>query len=245
VKAALFALGISVLIAIELGAPTPEPFDNGSVATAAGRTARPGCTAEEENTRLTRPADLLLLEMPDRAIWQQPDQIMDKLNIADASWVADVGAGSGWFTIRLSQAVGPQGKVFAEDVQQVMLTAIDRRVRREGLKNVVITLGNENSTRLPRRVLDAVLAVDVYSEVAADKRVAFLRDLADSLKPQGRIGIVNYKPGVGGPGPCAEDRIPRSIVERDARLAGLPLLSTMDLQYQYLVVLGSRREGPS
>jgi SAM-dependent methyltransferase len=237
-KAALFALGIALLIAIELGAPTPDPFDNGSVATSAERTARPGCTAEEENTKLTRPADLLLLEMPDRAIWQQPDQIMDKLNIADASWVADVGAGSGWFTIRLSQAVGPQGKVFAEDVQQVMLTAIDRRVRREGLKNVVITLGDENSTRLPRRVLDAVLVVDVYWEVAADKRVAFLRDLAGSLKPQGRIGIVNYKPGAGGPGPCAEDRIPRSIVERDARLADLPVVSAMDLQYQYLVVLG-------
>jgi ubiquinone/menaquinone biosynthesis C-methylase UbiE len=133
--------------------------------------------------------------------------------------------------------VGPQGKVYAQDVQQEMLTAIDRRVQREGLKNVVTQKGDDNSTHLPRQALDAVLVVDVYAEIEADKRVAFLQDLAGSLKRSGRIGIINYKPGAGGPGP--ECRFPRSVVERDARQAQLQILpTTVELQYQYLVVLG-------
>jgi protein-L-isoaspartate O-methyltransferase len=236
-KAAGCALVLAMLVAIELGAPTREPFDNGAAPARAVDTSRCGHTTEEQDTTLTRPADLLLLEMPDRAIWQKPNLIMDELHIADASSVADVGAGSGWFTIRLSQRVGPRGKVYAQDVQQEMLIAIDRRVRREGFQNVETRLGDDNSSRLPRRALDAILVVDVYAEIGAAKRVAFLRDLADSLKPTGRIGIVNYKPGAGGPG--GECRFARSVVESDARQAMLRILSNaLDLQYQYVVVLG-------
>src|SRR6187401_3415608 len=80
--------------------------------------------------RLFPPQDLGLLEAPDRDQWQRPDRIMDALAIADASVVADVGAGSGWFTIRLARRVGPQGMVFAQDVQRVMIDAIQRRAVR-------------------------------------------------------------------------------------------------------------------
>jgi SAM-dependent methyltransferase len=235
-RAALVAVGIALLSALELGAPTREPFDNGTPQLTAAGASPCERAAAEQKTTLTRPADLLLLEMPDRAIWQKPELVMDELSIAYGSTVADVGAGSGWFTIRLSERVGPQGKVFAEDVQQEMLTAIDRRVRRSNVMNVVTQKGDDNSTHLPRQALDAVLVVDVYGEIDADKRVAFLQDLAGSLKPSGRIGIINYKPGAGGPGP--ECRFPRSVIERDAGQAQLPILKTMDLQYQYLGVLG-------
>jgi SAM-dependent methyltransferase len=228
---------MALLVAIELGAPTREPFDNGAAPAPAAATTRCGHATEEQNTTLTRPADLLLLEMPDRAIWQKPELIMDELHIAYGSAVADVGAGSGWFTIRLSERVGQQGRVYAQDVQQEMLIAIDRRVRREDRRNVETRLGDDNSSHLPRKALDAILVVDVYAEIAAEKRVAFLRDLAESLKPLGRIGIVNYKPGAGGPG--GECRFPSSVVESDARQAALRILSpTMDLRYQYVVVLG-------
>ena len=86
--------------------------------------------------RLFPPSDLGLLDAPDRDLWQRPDQIMDAMGIADASVVADIGAGSGWFTIRLARRVGPQGLVYAEDVQKEMINAISRRVSREGLNNV-------------------------------------------------------------------------------------------------------------
>jgi ubiquinone/menaquinone biosynthesis C-methylase UbiE len=186
--------------------------------------------------RLFPPQDLGLLESPDRDAWQQPDQIMDALAIADGSKVADIGAGAGWFTIRLARRVGPNGTVYAVDVQRQMLEAIRRRVEREGLRNVQTRLGERSNPNLPARSLDAVLMVDVYAEVVDP--VAFLTNVAAAITPTGRIGIVNYKPGSGGPGPDAEDRIESSVVEADARKAGLRVLARENLPYQYLLVLG-------
>src|SRR5580765_5348321 len=84
---------------------------------------------------LFRPEALGRLEDPDREEWQQPDRVMDELRIADGSRVADVGAGGGWFTTRLARRVGPNGAVYAEDVQNEMLASIEKRVQLEGLKN--------------------------------------------------------------------------------------------------------------
>src|SRR5688572_32840362 len=134
---------------------------------------------------------------------------MDALRIAEKATVADIGAGAGFFTVRLAVRVGPNGIVYAEDIQQEMLDSIKRRVSREGLNNVVYRLGTDTDTRLPKGALDAVLVVDVYQEVREESsRIGLLRHLADTLKPNGRIGIVNYKPGEGGPGP--DQRLERS-----------------------------------
>ena len=197
-------------------------------------------TLAPQHGRLFPPTDLGLLEMPDRAEWQKPDQIMDALGIADGSHVADIGAGAGWFTIVLARRVGPNGKVYAQDVQREMLDAIRRRVEREALTNVETRLGMGSSPNLPAGSLDAVLVVDVYPEV--EDRVTFLRNLALALKPGGRIGIVNYKPGNGGPGPApARDegvRVDSAAVEADAQAAGLHVRARENLPYQYLLVLG-------
>jgi cyclopropane fatty-acyl-phospholipid synthase-like methyltransferase len=101
--------------------------------------------------RLFPPQDLGLLEGPDRDKWQKPDQIMDALAIADGSAVADIGAGAGWFTIHLARRVGPNGIVYAQDVQRQMLEAIRRRVAREGLQNVETRLGADSAPNLPAR----------------------------------------------------------------------------------------------
>ena len=186
--------------------------------------------------RLFPPQDLGLLEQPDRTLWQKPEQIMDALNIADGSRVADIGAGSGWFTIRLAQRVGPKGIVYAQDVQREMLEATRRRVQREGLRNIETRLGVGTSPNLPIAALDAVLAVDTYPEVDVDDRVVFLKNLAAALKPAGRLGIVNYKPGRGGPGPD-EGRVDSGSVEADARAAGLRVVARQNLPYQYVLVL--------
>ena len=193
--------------------------------------------------RLFPPQDLGLLEGPDREKWQKPDQIMDALQIADGSTVADIGAGAGWFTIRLARRVGPRGTVYAQDVQRQMLEAIRRRVAKEGLENVETRLGAGSDPNLPEESLDAVLVVDVYPEV--EERVSFLRNLGAALKPNGRIGVVNYKPGQGGPGPAPDEgmRVDREQVEADAEAAGLRVLARETfLPYQYLIVLGKRIE---
>jgi predicted methyltransferase len=190
--------------------------------------------------RLFPPENLGLLEAPDREAWQKPEQIMDALGIAEGSTVADIGAGAGWFTIQLARRVGPNGTVYAQDVQRQMLEATRRRVAREGLQNVQTRLGSGSLPNLPDRTLDAVLMVDMYSEVDSPDRVPFLRNLAAALKPGGRLGIVNYKPGTGGPGPAPDEgvRIESANVEQDARAAGLRVLARETLPYQYLLVLG-------
>jgi len=204
----------------------------------AGLQARSQARAEQRTGHLFPPENLGLLESPDRDAWQKPDQIMDALGIAEGSRVADIGAGAGWFTIRLARRIGPNGLVYAEDVQPQMLEATRRRVGREGLKNVETIRGTATDPNLPVGTLDAILAVDVYQEV--DDRITFLRNLAAALKPNGHIGVVNYKPGQGGPGPAPNEgvRVDSSAVEADARAAGLRVLRRENLPFQYLIVLG-------
>ena len=193
---------------------------------------------EQRTGHLFPPENLGLLESPDRAAWQKPDQIMDALGIADGSKVADTGAGAGWFTIQLARRVGPNGVVYAQDIQRQMLEAIRRRVSREGLQNVQTVLATGTDPNLPKGALDAILVVDVYPEV--DDRVMFLRSLSLALRPNGRIGVVNYKPGGGGPGPAPSEgvRVEAAAVEADAHAAGLRVLARENLPFQYLIVLG-------
>jgi len=187
--------------------------------------------------RLFPPSDLGLLDAPDRDLWQRPDQIMDAMGIADASVVADIGAGSGWFTIRLARRVGPRGLVYAEDVQKEMINAILRRVGREGFNNVQARLGLKNDPRLPASSLDAALMVDAYHEV--EDRVSMLSNLAKALKPSGRLGIVDFRLDGTGPGPESEERVSPDVVVKDAEKAGLRLIRQEPfLPYQYFLIFG-------
>jgi predicted methyltransferase len=187
--------------------------------------------------RLFLPSDLGLLDAPDRDLWQRPDQIMDALGIADASVVGDIGAGSGWFTIRIARRVGPRGVVYAEDVQSEMINAIKRRVGREGLSNVRPVLGLKNDPRLPENSLDAALMVDAYHEM--ENRVAVLSSLARALKPQGRIGVIDFKLDGTGPGPSPEERVSPDVVVKDAAEAGLRLIRQEPfLPFQYFLIFG-------
>jgi ubiquinone/menaquinone biosynthesis C-methylase UbiE len=185
--------------------------------------------------RLFPPKDLGLLEAPDRVVWQHPEEVMDTLGIAEASVVADVGAGAGWFTIQLARRVGPNGIVYAEDVQQEMLTAISRRAATEGLRNVKPTLGKLNDPQLPARSIDAVLLVNSYHEIG--DRVTLLQNIARALRPNGRIGIIDFKLQGSGPGPAIEERVSPETVITDAEHAGLRLRSHATfMPYQFLLI---------
>ncbi|MFB3853393.1 MAG: class I SAM-dependent methyltransferase [Vicinamibacterales bacterium] len=193
---------------------------------------------EARHGRLFPPKDLGLLEGPDRETWQKPDRIMDALGIGEGSVVADLGAGGGWFTIRLARRVGPNGVVYAEDVQQEMIVAIGRRVGREGLSNVRLVRGTAADPRLPPASVDAILIVDTYNEL--EDPVTLLSNAARGLRPQGRIGIVDFKKdGSGGPGPPIEERPDPEAVVRDAEAAGLRLLKReTSLPYQFFLIFG-------
>jgi ubiquinone/menaquinone biosynthesis C-methylase UbiE len=191
---------------------------------------------QAQRGRLFPPENLGELEGPDRDAWQRPDQIMDALSISEASVVADLGAGGGWFTVRLARRVGPNGLVFAEDIQQQMIEAIDRRVQREGLRNVKTLLGTPDDPKLGPKSVDAVLIVDAYHEI--EQPVKLLRNVAKALKPDGLIGIVNFKKDGGGPGPSMDVRIDPEKVIADAQAAGLELRKRESLRYQYLLTFG-------
>jgi ubiquinone/menaquinone biosynthesis C-methylase UbiE len=192
---------------------------------------------ERKHARVFPPQLLGELEGPDRVAWQKPDQIMDALGIADGSVVADLGAGGGWFTVRLARRVGPQGVVYAEDIQKEMIESIERRVQREGLRNVRMVLGMAADPKLPKGAMNAVLIADVFHEV--EHPVELLRNVRNSLTPTGRLGIVEHRKDGWGPGPPLDERIDEAAVLKDAESAGLRLISRETfLPYQYLLVFG-------
>jgi predicted methyltransferase len=205
--------------------------------------AHPAQAAQRSRGRLFPPLNLGVLEGADREQWNKPDQIMDALRIADGSTVGEIGAGGGWFTMHLARRVRQNGVVYAEDVQPEMIEVINRRVQRENLTNVKTVLGTTRDSRLPHG-LDAILINGAYNEM--ENPVAVLKDAAESLKPQGRIAIVDYSPGAGGPGPEAEQRVSTDTVIKGATAAGLRVISQEPVPpFMFMVVLGKPSLRPS
>jgi len=204
--------------------------------------AQPSPQAPAHQRRLFPPQDLGLLSAPDRDDWNKPDLIMDALGVADGATVADLGAGGGWFTIRLARRVGPNGLVYAQDIQPQMIEAINRRVQQEVLTNVRTVLGTPSDARLPGGI-DAVLIVDAYREMDEPSRPQviqeLLRSVSRALTPQGRVGIVDFMPGGGGPGPAEDDRVRPEDIVTTFEAAGFRLQSRDAVPpFQYLLVFG-------
>jgi ubiquinone/menaquinone biosynthesis C-methylase UbiE len=133
--------------------------------------------------------------------------------------------------------VGPQGRVYAEDIQPQMIESIQRRVEREGLKNVTLVEGTATDPRLPAGALDAVLIVETFSEM--EDPVTLLTNVTKSLKPRGRVGIIEFKADGLGPGPSPEERVDERRVLEAAAKAGLALIKRETfLRYQYMLVFG-------
>ena len=131
------------------------------------------------------------LDRPERDREEAPTLALDALGVGPGQIVADVGAGSGYFTERLARRVGPAGRVYAVDIQPEMLERLEARVRRAGLDNVTPVLGADADPRLPPRRCDLILMVDVYHELARPQLM--LRRLAAALAPGGRLVLLEYR----------------------------------------------------
>jgi len=130
------------------------------------------------------------LERPDRVDTEKPDQVIAQMDLKPADNVADIGAGTGYFTFRLSRAVR-QGKVYAVDIQPEMLAIIQQRQKNLNADNVVPVLGSEQDTKLPPGSIDAVLLVDAYHEFSFPREM--MQSIVRSLKTGGRVIQIEYR----------------------------------------------------
>ncbi len=131
------------------------------------------------------------LDRSERDLEEDPDRAIDVLKIEKGSTVADVGAGSGYMTVKLAKKVGPQGRVYATDIQQGMLDLLGKRVAKARIANVTPVLSTQDDPRLPEGAVDLVLMVDVYHELSQPQ--VMLRKIRAALKPAGRLVLLEYR----------------------------------------------------
>ena len=137
------------------------------------------------------------LDRAEREDEEAPERALKLIGVPAGSVVADVGAGSGYFTVRLARMVGPQGRVYANDIQPGMLDIIRRKASRARLTNVEFVLGTQDDPRLAPASLDMALMVDVYHELQAPQ--VMLKRLREAIKPGGRLVLLEYRkedPGI-------------------------------------------------
>jgi ubiquinone/menaquinone biosynthesis C-methylase UbiE len=131
------------------------------------------------------------LERPEREREEAPSKAVAALQLHPGQVVADIGAGSGYYTMLLSAAVGAQGRVYATDIQPEMLALIRRKIEQHPVTNVELVLGTATASRLPDGRVDLALMVDVYHELAQPQ--AFLESLKRALKPDGRLVLIEFR----------------------------------------------------
>jgi SAM-dependent methyltransferase len=164
--------------------------------------------------------DLSIFEDPQRAEKLQVERVMDVLGIREGSGVADIGAGSGWFTVRAARRAGDKGTVYAVEINREYLKHIGERAASEKLSNVRPVLGKEDDPALPEKSVDAVLLLKTYHEIAEPVRL--LSRLRRSLRAGARVGVVDRN------GKGDDHGVARDVVVREAERAGYALAEEHD-----------------
>jgi predicted methyltransferase len=174
---------------------------------------------------------------PERDAWQKPHEVIKALTLKPDAVVADIGAGTGYFSMRLAHMV-PQGRVYGVDTEPAMVKHLAERAKQAGLKNVVAVAARPGDPRLPEKA-DLVIFVDVYHHV--EERERYFRRLQESLKPGGRIAVIDFR--MDSPvGPPKSARIEPGRVKDEMQRAGYALAQEHAfLPNQYFLVF---RPGP-
>jgi ubiquinone/menaquinone biosynthesis C-methylase UbiE len=162
---------------------------------------------------------------PSRDAWQKPKEVVEKLAIVPGSRVADLGAGGGYFTWYLAGAAGPEGTVYAVDIDETGLSIIKKEMHARGIRNVIPIHGEPDDAKLPRPV-DLVFSCDTYHHMK--DRVDYFKSLARSLNANGRVAILDFHPhgffsGILGHGTAAEE------VRREMEAAGYRRIDDFDI----------------
>jgi ubiquinone/menaquinone biosynthesis C-methylase UbiE len=191
--------------------------------------------ASGEHRKTSEPytGDLTIFDSPGRDERLQINRVMDILGITTGKTVADVGAGSGWFTVRAARRVGDGGTVYAVDINPESIRYVEDRAQKEKLHNVKTILGKADDPLLPAGAIDAVLLLKTYHEVA--EPVGLLRNLRTALRPGAKVGIIDRN------GNGEDHGVGREVVLREAAQAGYRLLKQYDFvkgdKMDYFLVL--------
>ena len=185
------------------------------------------------------PADLnayiARLDNPARDEWQRPEVVLAALGITQTSVVCDIGAGTGYFALRLAKLAA---QVYAVDVEPQLLSLLRDRVASAGLQNVTPVLGLPHDPLIPAAVCDLVLVVNVFHHVP--EKTAYLRRLRAALRPGGRVAIIDFHKRELPVGPPVDHKLAREECLEQVRAAGLQVVTELDsLPYQYFLILGT------
>src|SRR5205807_9844493 len=201
----------------------------GDAATSPSPSTSPATTlenAQDQSDAINRPTskpytgELSIFEDPKRDEKLQPNRIMDILGIKEGSNVADIGAGSGWFTVRAARRVGNGGIVYAVDINRDYLDYIENRSKRENFANIRVILGKEDDPLLPAKSVDAVLLLKTYHEVAQPIRL--LKRVREAMRAGALLGIVDRN------GNGDDHGLYKEVVIKDAARAGFVLFNQYD-----------------
>lgn len=200
--------------------------------------AQSGSAAPSAQRKTSTPytGDLSIFESPGRDERLQIDRVMDMLGIEPGKNVADIGAGSGWFTVRAARRVTGAGTVYAVDINPEAIHYIDQRAKKEQLQNIKTILSQPDDPQLPAASIDAVLLLKTYHEVAHP--IVLLRNLRSALKPGARIGIIDRN------GNGANHGVSEKVVVREAAQAGYELRDSQDFvkadEVDYLLIFTTK-----
>ncbi len=164
--------------------------------------------------------DLAIFEDADRAQRLQVERVMDLLGIKPGSHVADIGAGSGWFTVRSARRVGKEGAVYAVEINPAYVRHIKRRAKREKLSNIRTVLGKPDDPLLPRGKIDAVLLLKTYHEIA--RPIPLLQSIRAGMRPGAKLGIIDRN------GKGDDHGLDAAVVIKEAAQAGFVLAEQHD-----------------
>jgi ubiquinone/menaquinone biosynthesis C-methylase UbiE len=194
----------------------------------------PARPTENRKTSTPYTGDLSIFDSPGRDERLQINRVMDILGVVSGKRVADIGAGSGWFTVRAARRVGDAGTVYAVDINPEAIRYIESRIQKENLHNVKPILGKPDDPLLPAKV-DAVLLLKTYHEVA--RPITLLRNLRSSLAPGAKVGVIDRN------GNGENHGVGEEVVIREANEAGYRLVEKYDFVkdgMDYFLVFGAK-----
>ena len=197
-------------------------------------------STDEPRDHHGNPADLneyiARLDDPARDEWQRPDVVLNALGITRTSVACDVGAGTGYFALRLAKLAA---QVYAVDVEPQLLSLLRDRVASAGLHNVTPVLGLPHDPLVPAAVCDLILVVNVFHHVP--DKAAYLRRLQAALRPGGRVAIIDFHKRELPVGPPVDHKLSREDCLEQVRAAGLQVVAELDsLPYQYFLILNPK-----